>query len=296
MTLQQLAVALGVSVATMSYLETGKTRFGAVRLAQVSEILAVPIEDLLGGDTTSDRSPIPPTDGVAPESCGSTSASKDADGWTFSDWSTFDPPPLDPVLQAAAREFARIGYHGCSVRDIARTAGMSVSGMYHYYPTKQAMLVEILIRPFEDLLRRAVAARSDVNDPVERFCRLVECLVLYNTHRPELSFMAISETRGLEPHNRAAVTTYRNRIQRMFDDDVEAAVAAGQFAAPVPLEGSRAVVAMCLGISHWYDPTGHTPPRVITERYVELALSTVQASDVPARMVAWRASATARQR
>ncbi|MDT5027975.1 MAG: Tetracyclin repressor-like, C-terminal domain, partial [Micromonosporaceae bacterium] len=73
-------------------------------------------------------------------------------------------------------------------------------------------------------------------------------------------------------------------------------VKAGQFAAPVPLEGSRAVVAMCLGISHWYDSTGHTPPRVITERYVELALSTVQASDVPARMVAWRASATARQR
>ena len=52
------------------------------------------------------------------------------------DWRTFPPLLVAPVLGAALDVFVEMGYHGASVRDIARRAGLSVPGMYHHYATK----------------------------------------------------------------------------------------------------------------------------------------------------------------
>ena len=62
------------------------------------------------------------------------------------DWREFRPLDLDPVLEAALEAFVEVGYHGATVRDIARRCGLSVPGMYHHYLTKQQMLVTLLDR------------------------------------------------------------------------------------------------------------------------------------------------------
>ncbi len=47
------------------------------------------------------------------------------------------------LLRAAYRLFARQGYHGTSMRQIARQAGMSPATIYHYYPDKAALFAAV---------------------------------------------------------------------------------------------------------------------------------------------------------
>lgn len=48
------------------------------------------------------------------------------------------------VLAAAAACFARAGYRGASMGDIAREAGLSVGALYRYFPDKEALFVALV--------------------------------------------------------------------------------------------------------------------------------------------------------
>ena len=62
------------------------------------------------------------------------------------------------VLAATAAVFAERGFHNASVRDVVAAAGMSLAGLYHYFPSKADLLYEITARAFDSLLARLDAA------------------------------------------------------------------------------------------------------------------------------------------
>ena len=59
-------------------------------------------------------------------------------------WRDYSDNPWTPVQGAALRCFARAGYHGTSIRSIATEANLSVPGLYHHWPSKQAILQALL--------------------------------------------------------------------------------------------------------------------------------------------------------
>lgn len=60
------------------------------------------------------------------------------------------------------------------MRGIAARCGLSVSGIYHYYTSKQQMLARTLGLTMADRMHRTQAARADGHDPAERFSLLIE--------------------------------------------------------------------------------------------------------------------------
>ena len=48
------------------------------------------------------------------------------------------------ILEAAGRLFAERGFHATSTRDICVAAGMSAGNLYHWFPSKQAIIAELL--------------------------------------------------------------------------------------------------------------------------------------------------------
>ena len=66
----------------------------------------------------------------------------------------------DQILAVAAELFARHGFHGVSMDDLGQAVGISGPGLYRHFPSKDAMLREMLIGISERLLsegRRRVA-------------------------------------------------------------------------------------------------------------------------------------------
>ncbi len=69
------------------------------------------------------------------------------------------------ILSAAAECFRRGGFHKTSVAEIARTAGMSVGHIYHYFDGKEAIIASIVERDFQLFLERIAAFRQS-SDPL----------------------------------------------------------------------------------------------------------------------------------
>jgi AcrR family transcriptional regulator/DNA-binding XRE family transcriptional regulator len=261
LTLRGLARNVEMSPATLSAVETGRRRMPPARLSRVADALGTPLEDLL------DEAPRRPEAAAATEE----GQQDEAQQPPFS-WRDFRPLELNPPLTAALEAFLEFGYHGATMRDIAARAKLSVPGVYHYYASKQHMLVALLDVTMADLLARTTAAREEGRDAVERFALLVECLALYHTHRRELGFVGASEMRSLEPQQRARVAGVRRAQQRMVDEEVQQACDEGLFGVSRPHEASRAVVTMCTALPQWFDGRGPATAEEIASQYVEFAL------------------------
>ncbi len=267
LTLRQLAGLMGVSPATLSSIENGRTGVSSERVSVMAEILEVPVERVFAGSTThgpDPRSPLgpgPPTGRPVPD---------------LDDWRSFPPLVLDVALAGALSAFLEFGYHGATMRIIAERANLSVPGLYHYYASKQEMLVALLDLTMSDLGARTQAAMAEGTDAVERFALIVECLALYHTHRRELAFVGASEMRSLAPEARARVAAVRRDEQRLVDVEVEEAARSGAFATTQPHEAARAVVTMCTALAQWYRGHGPTTAEHIAEQYVDFALDLVR--------------------
>ncbi len=256
LSLRALARMIDVSPATLSQIENAHTGLTVVRLSRIADVLGLSVTEILDiAPTAAPEVPAPPPRPAPP-----------------ADWRHYAPIEFDPVLQAALEEFLAVGYHGATVRGIAARCGLSVSGIYHYYASKQQMLVTILDLTMTDLLARARSAQAEGGDPVERFRLLVENLALFHTHRRELGAVGASEMRSLDPGNRAAIAEQRTLQQRMVDHEVEDAVRLGRFGADHSHEAARAVVTMCTALPTWWRPDGPLSPEQVAGQYVGIAL------------------------
>lgn len=197
-------------------------------------------------------------------------------------WRTYDGSNLSPALASALAKFVEQGYHGTSVREIAAGAGLSVPGLYHHFPSKQALLVGIMDASMKELLDRSRSAESGAgSSPSDRFDAVVESLLLFHIHRRAAAFVCSTEIRSLEPANRAAYIAQRDEEQRILDAIVAEGVDDGSFDTPHPADASRAVTTMCVGVATWYHPDGPLTPSELVSVYLDIARRTVGAVPAP---------------
>ncbi|GAC67191.1 TetR family transcriptional regulator [Gordonia soli] len=270
--LRGLAAELGVSAATLSQIENGKSGLTVERLESVADALGTTAARILGSPDADRRAPQPAADRPLVFRAPEHPSERTADVRRSAGWRDYGPLELPPIPAAALAEFLEVGYHGTSMRRISARCGISVPGIYTRYESKQELLMSILDATMADLEWRADAAIAEGGDPVARFSLAVENLALYHIHRRELGFIGTSEVRALEPTNRAAVATRRNHQQRIVDQCVRDAVDAGEFRVDEPDDASRVVVTMCTAIPSWWQPHGRLGPDAVAQEYVGFAL------------------------
>ena len=66
----------------------------------------------------------------------------------------------EQIRAAAADCFRKHGFHGTSIAQISKAAGMSVGHIYHYFENKEAIIAEIVAQDLERLLSLNVELRS----------------------------------------------------------------------------------------------------------------------------------------
>ena len=77
------------------------------------------------------------------------------------------------ILTAAAQSFARRGYHQASTREIARAAGLSLAGLYHYVGGKDELLFLVLARALDTLLAMLDEALATAHTPDGKLLALI---------------------------------------------------------------------------------------------------------------------------
>ena len=75
---------------------------------------------------------------------------------------------LGKILLHATEVFYEKGYEGASMRDLARSSGMSLSGLYYYFESKEKLLYLIQKDTFSTIVERLRERLDEVSDPQQR--------------------------------------------------------------------------------------------------------------------------------
>jgi TetR/AcrR family fatty acid metabolism transcriptional regulator len=75
------------------------------------------------------------------------------------------------ILRAAIDVFARKGYHGCRIADVAREAGVAYGLVYHYFKNKDELLETVVETGWSGFVSRMRAVAEDESASLEQKVR-----------------------------------------------------------------------------------------------------------------------------
>jgi TetR/AcrR family transcriptional regulator, fatty acid metabolism regulator protein len=97
------------------------------------------------------------------------------------------------ILDAAVRVFARRGYHGSRVGDIASEAGVAHGLLYHYFASKDEVLETVFRENFGELLERFRAVEASDEPAPEKLEGIAKILLRTWRNDPDLVTVMVRE-------------------------------------------------------------------------------------------------------
>jgi AcrR family transcriptional regulator len=128
----------------------------------------------------------------------------------------------DEILARAAELFARRGYPGTSMNEVAQACGMSKAALYHYVRDKDQLLAEIAQGHVARLVALVGEIAAEGLPPPERLRRLIERFVQEYASARNAHRVLTEDVRFLEPPDRERVLADERRVIAAFADAVAA--------------------------------------------------------------------------
>jgi len=96
---------------------------------------------------------------------------------------------FEAILEAAARILESLGFARFNTNDVAELAGVSIGSLYQYFPSKNALIVELIRRERTKLSNRIVEAiqQHDASDLKEKLKLVIHAAVQHQLSRPQLA-------------------------------------------------------------------------------------------------------------
>jgi AcrR family transcriptional regulator len=184
---------------------------------------------------------------------------------------------LTTIGDVAVELFARRGYHATSMREIAGAAGVQPAAIYHWYPSKEAILVHLQDRFMEELTAAVLGASDRHARPALALAAAVRQHVVFHGIHRQAAFVTDSEIRALRPEPRRLLIAQRDDYQARFKSLIRDGVRDGSLRCSDVHVASNAILLQCTGVALWFDPAGPLRLEEVAELHVELVLNALQA-------------------
>ncbi len=176
----------------------------------------------------------------------------------------------DDVVTAAGRLFSSRGYHGTSMRDLARELGLIGSSLYSHIESKADLLVEVVERGADLFQESADGAMATPGDGMTRLSALVAGHVGVVLDHPDEVRTFLYEAHALDESHRARVLAARDRYEQAFRSVLEAGAGDGSLRPDLdPRLAAIFVLSILNALERWYRPNG----RLSREQLVQEVLS-----------------------
>lgn len=181
---------------------------------------------------------------------------------------------LSRILRASATIIAEKGYHQASIRDIAGATGVSLSGLYYYFSSKEELLFLIQSHCFETILESLDRELEGVEDPRERLDRMVRNhFRFFVANMAEMKVLS-HEADSLSGEYLEAVLELKRRYLRRAREILGAL-------APTPDTDARTAALFLFGLMNWiytwYRPERDPGVEELADRVLHLFLHGYQA-------------------
>ena len=187
------------------------------------------------------------------------------------------------ILEAARGLFARNGYESTSVSDIAGAVGVADGAIYRHFPSKRAVLFEVIREFYEPVIVMAKENIAGISDPHQRLRYLIWLQARAFAEQPELCRLIIAEARPMQDYYESEIADLNRRYTSLLVDAVAAGQSEGTFRDDVEPTMVRDLVYG--GIEHiaWRAVTGRgeIDPDVIADDLTNLISSGLDAAGAP---------------
>lgn len=160
----------------------------------------------------------------------------------------------EAILRTAARIFRIKGYDAATTREIAQALGLSKSGFYHYVPSKQHLLYQIMDRFITRFLESTRETCSLDIPPDEKMRLVVERHIAMLAEWLDEGQVTHESRRSLAPEQLASYLAKRDAYQNLFIRVIEEGVVAGYFRKCNALLTSHTILDVLNGMLRWYSP------------------------------------------
>lgn len=173
------------------------------------------------------------------------------------------------ILDTAAALFARTGFLGASVADLAAACDMSKSLLYHYYPSKEEMLHAVMASHVDQLIQDVDDAVAG-DDPADtKLARLIHAFMGHYVGAAARQKVLLNELGNLPPDRRAAIVAKQRRII----DAVQKLLVERDPALADDRARARAQTMLLFGMINWthtwFDPAGPLDADAIADLVLE---------------------------
>ncbi|CAM3541553.1 TetR/AcrR family transcriptional regulator [Acinetobacter baumannii] len=96
---------------------------------------------------------------------------------------------FEAILEAAARILESLGFAGFNTNAVVELAGVSIGSLYQYFPSKDALIVELIRRERAKLSTHIVEAiqQHEAADLKEKLKLIIQAAVQHQLSRPQLA-------------------------------------------------------------------------------------------------------------
>jgi TetR/AcrR family transcriptional regulator, cholesterol catabolism regulator len=187
---------------------------------------------------------------------------------------------LEHILRLSARIFAEKGFEGATIRSISRSTGVSLSGLYYYFDSKQKLLYLIQSNTFTFILARLQSRLAGAAEPISRLRILVGNHIEYFlSHPSEMKVLSHEEDALEEPFHAevdAIKRKYYGLARKIFDEVAAMGLAPGLH----PRVAVLSLFGMMNWVYQWHNPEVDPGAEELTDAIVRIFLYGVLSTEV----------------
>ena len=185
----------------------------------------------------------------------------------------------DQIKSAAAGVFLANGIANTSLGDIAAALGVARTALYHYYKSKDELLVALIrecaadARHILDGYGRPAATDGNGGDgsPAGLLHEVVRRLVLFTTERPD-RVRLLDAAAELEPEAERVARELNRSFFAEFAGLIREGIDAGAFRDVDASVAAHAIVGSTRSVAWWFDPAGPRTADYVADQIADSAV------------------------
>jgi len=174
------------------------------------------------------------------------------------------------IMDSAAALFAKTGYPGAKMQDIAKACGATKSMLYHYFPAKDDLLFAMLQEHLERVLAGIEQVLAEGGSPKTRFSAFVLVYTQKSAQARRRHVTAMNDVKYLPRSMQTPLLELERKVTNLVSDLLR------ELNPGLPDEVYKPYTMLLLGMLNWtdlwYKPTGTIKPQDLCERISRLFL------------------------
>jgi AcrR family transcriptional regulator len=174
------------------------------------------------------------------------------------------------IMDCAAVLFAKSGYPSAKLEDVAKACGATKSMLYHYFPTKDDLLLAMLKEHLERVVQSIEDAIKQAGNPRDKMLALVQTYTTKSAQSRRRHMVAMQDVKYLPKSKQTPLIELQRKITDLVADLLKS------LNPGLPADAYKPYSMMLIGMLNWtdmwYQPSGPIKPQELCDRMSRLFL------------------------